>query len=219
MRHAALDFLFTPRCAGCRREGSYLCDACAAATGSLPGPIFPWAATSDRPCLLDDVALACVYASYPFTGAVREAVHELKYGGVAASAPELAARMAEHARRQGLAADVIVPVPLHPRRYRWRGYNQAALLAREVSSCLDVPLLESALMRAYYRSPQAAALSKEERAAAVRDAFRCDVPLVGRRILLLDDVCTTGATLNACARALRAAGAGAVIGLTLAHEV
>lgn len=127
--------------------------------------------------------------------------------------------MAAHALRHGLAADVIVPVPLHPRRHRTRGYNQAALLAREVSRLLGVPLLDDALMRTQYRSPQAAASSKEERAAAVRDAFRCGILLSGRRVLLIDDVCTTGATLNACARALRAADSGAVIGLTLAHEV
>ena len=219
MRHAALDFLFTPRCAGCRREGCYLCDACAAATGSLRGPIFPWAATGSRACFLDDVTLAAVFAPHPFTGAVREAVHDLKYRGVAASAPELAARMAAHALRHGLTADVIAPVPLHQRRHRRRGYNQAALLAREVSRLLDVPLLDDALVRTQYRSPQAAASSKEERASAVRDAFRCDVPLSGRRVLLIDDVCTTGATLNACACALRAADGGSVIGLTLAHEV
>ena len=219
MRDAALELVFTPRCAGCRREGRYLCDACAAAAGSLSGPIFPWAATAARACLIDDVALAAVYAPHPFTGAVREAVHQFKYGGVAAAAPDLAARMVAQARHHGLSADLIVPVPLHPRRLRQRGYNQAALLARELSRLLDIPLRERLLVRTGHSSPQAAATSKEQRVAAVRDAFRCDIPLSGERVLLIDDVCTTGATLNACGHALRAADGGTVIGLTFAHEV
>jgi ComF family protein len=126
--------------------------------------------------------------------------------------------MAEYAADLGLVADALVPVPLHRARERQRGYNQSRLLAREMSASLDWPVVE-ALAR-LRNTPAQVGLNRAQRLANVRDAFCVtDASVAGRRVLLIDDVCTTGATLGACSQALRRAGARSVWALTLARAV
>jgi ComF family protein len=119
-----------------------------------------------------------------------------------------------------LPVDVLVPVPLHPRRQRVRGYNQSMLLARELSSRLDLPVAAGALIRRVNTPPQAKAAEAGARRRNMAGAFDCRPgALDGRRVLLVDDVTTTGATLDACARALLPkGGAASVWGLTFARE-
>ena len=149
------------------------------------------------------------------------AIHALKYAGKRRVAEPLGLLMAETYRRQArfrLPPDALLPVPLHARRQAERGYNQSALLARVVSRELGLPLVEDALAR-LRNTPQQVGLSGGERRKNVAGAFACmpGHPLVeGRRLVLLDDVCTTGATLAACAETLLAAGAREVWGLALA---
>jgi ComF family protein len=118
-----------------------------------------------------------------------------------------------------LEADLIVPVPLTGRRRRERGFNQAALLGRELSRAVGLPVSEALSRRSSPRH-QAESASAEERWRNVEGAFVVSRPdsIRGRRLLLIDDITTTGATLDACARALREAGAAQVCGLTLARE-
>jgi ComF family protein len=113
-----------------------------------------------------------------------------------------------------------VPVPLHPRRERQRGYNQAHLLAKEAGSRLEIPVAPQALSRLSNTATQAKSPGAEERRDNVRDAFRCLHPILvnGLEVVLVDDVCTTGATLEACAVALKEAGAVSVWGVALARE-
>jgi ComF family protein len=113
--------------------------------------------------------------------------------------------------------DAIVPVPLHRSRHRERGYNQAELLARELGKLISLPV-EPALLKARATRPQVG-LTAEERATNVRGAFESpgDLPIAGRRFVLVDDVLTTGATLSACAEALSAAGAHWVGAVTIAR--
>jgi len=126
--------------------------------------------------------------------------------------------MSQYLLQNHLPVDVVVPVPLHPHRLRERGYNQATLLAKEVEKALGLPLLEDALLRVRSTIPQVG-LTARERRDNVRGAFHCaDGNLKGQRILLVDDVCTTGATLEACSLALRQEGVGVVWGLVLARE-
>jgi ComF family protein len=148
------------------------------------------------------------------------AIHELKYRGRRRVASRLAGMLLEEAGARALVAesDVLVPVPLHPRRRRERGFNQAALIAREVARRCERPWVEDALVRRQETPPQAG-LSAAERRRNVASAFvvRRRGPVAGKVVTLVDDVLTTGATARACALALRAAGASEVRILALAR--
>ena len=133
--------------------------------------------------------------------------------------PTLGGLMASCVQKAGLEGDALVPVPLHPRRLRERGYNQAELLAQQMGRRLGVPVAARSLVRVRNTPAQARSENRETRRANVAAAFRAKDAFDGRRVLLVDDVCTTGATLEACAAALREAGAQEVWGVTLAREL
>jgi ComF family protein len=156
----------------------------------------------------------------PYEGALRLLVHELKYRGRRTVAARLAEELLARADARGLLAAgcVLVPVPLHPRRLRERGFNQSERLARELARRTSCRLLAGALVRRK-DTPAQTGLSAAARRANLRDAFvvRRRAPLAGRTVVLVDDVLTTGATARACARALREAGAGEVRLLTVAR--
>lgn len=117
------------------------------------------------------------------------------------------------------SVDVVIPVPLHPKRLAERGYNQAALLARPIASSLEIPFAPRALRRRH-DTPRQVVLDREARQSNVRTAFatRERVRVAGSRVLLVDDVRTTGATLDACTSILRSAGARHVFALVLARR-
>jgi ComF family protein len=156
----------------------------------------------------------------PFEGPLRTAIHELKYGGQRRVAARLAeaALQDETVRALVATAAVLVPVPLHPRRRRERGFNQSELLAREIGRRTGTPVAPAALVRRADTRPQTG-LSAAARRANVKGAFavRQRVRVAGRCVVLVDDVYTTGATARACARALREAGASDVRLLTMAR--
>ena len=153
----------------------------------------------------------------PYEARIRHAIHRLKYQRLSALADPLGDALSRFWQRLGAQATCIVPVPLHPDRQRERGYNQSELLARRVGLLAGIPVYPHALRRVRATAAQMT-LNAAERSANVAGAFRCDDPAVrGATVLLIDDVCTTGATLEACAQALKAAGAAEVHGLTLAR--
>ena len=157
-------------------------------------------------------------STVPNGGAVRKAIHALKYQGVRAVAPTLGQLLVPFLAQEGLEGDLLVPVPLHPKRERQRGYNQSLLLAQAVGRATGLAVEPRALTRVT-SVPSQVSLRAEERCANVAEAFRArPESVVGRRILVIDDVCTTGATLEACALALKEAGAVSVWGLALARE-
>ena len=144
-------------------------------------------------------------------------MHRLKYYGRTILAEPLGGLMAVYWTQHPMPTDVIVPVPLHTARLRERGYNQAALLAREMACRVGLALNEQTLVRRRATASQVK-LDARQRKENVRDAFRCsDNALTGKQVLLIDDVCTTGATLAACAVALHEGGARSVQALTLAR--
>jgi ComF family protein len=219
---AWLDFLLPPRCAGCRRRGAWLCDACRTALAAPRLPLCPRCgdemATSGLcgNCRARPPAFDAAWAAYRFEGPLRTAIHRFKYGGEHALGEPLGALLADAAAGLPIEADLVLPAPLHSTRRRERGYNQSELLARVVARRLGLPL---ALTLARQRpTPPQVGLSVAERRANVAGAFAWQgESLAGRRVLLIDDVCTTGATLDACARALRPHGPDRVVALTLAR--
>ena len=202
---AALDLLYPRKCVGCGSVGAYLCDRCIAET--------PRAADTTG------VGLQLVLAPFEMKGAAQKAVHRLKYNGVRGIAAPMGAAMAQHLQRHGVAPDVIVPVPLHKSRQRERGYNQAELLARAVGRWIETPVDAGLLARTESAGPQARSASREERQANVAGAFKAQREAIGKSIVIVDDVTTTGATLQSCAETMRKAGARRVWGLTFAREI
>ena len=135
----------------------------------------------------------------------RQLVLAVKFGGNSEPVRLLGQWMSETLTDREF--DMIVPVPLHRRRERYRGVNQAALLARDVAGRTGIPLREDVLVRVRATRPQTSLTGKRQRRSNVRDAFRADkTALEGKRVLLCDDVRTTGATARACAEALKKAG-------------
>ncbi len=151
---------------------------------------------------------------------MREAVHQLKYRNLRALAVPLAKLLQDYLITNPVPAEVLVPVPLHRKRLRERGYNQSSLLARQLGKLVNLPVVDDCLMRQRHAPPQARTSTVKERQGNVTDAFTCrDLRLRDKQVLLIDDVSTSGATLDACAAALKATGVTSVWGLVMAREI
>ena len=222
----ALDLLFPKTCLGCGKAGGLFCAKCLRSLPRLYPPICP---KCGRPqasgvlcpsCVTWDSSIDGIRAPFRFGGLTREAVHQLKYRNLRILASPLARLMRDYLDKTPVPADVLIPVPLHAKRLRERGYNQSELLAIELGKLLSLPVLTDTLVRQKYALPQARTKSVEERRANLADAFACQSGcLEGRRVLLIDDVCTSANTLDACAAALKVGGTASVWGLVVAREI
>jgi len=173
-----------------------------------------------RRCQSQEWDIDGIRSVFQYEGAIRQAVIQFKYHNVKALAEPLARLMTSHLEISALNADMLIPVPSHAHRLRERGYNQAALLAGKLSRLTSIPVNERALVRTKNTPQQAKTDSLDQRIENMTGAFACrSRDLCGKRILLIDDVCTSGTTLNACAAPLKAAGAASVHGITLAKEI
>jgi ComF family protein len=210
------EFSRVPVCSRCLHEpeplvAEYICSACRTPFVNR----FPL--DENGHCMLCRLGLQgfdAVYSYGSYEGTLRKLVHLFKYSGMRPLAKpfgELLARVLPRDQR----FDVIVPMPLHWFKRWQRGFNQADLLAREIGKKWQVPVSEM-VRRRKATSPQAG-LTNAKRRANVRGAFRVRRRLDGLRVLLVDDVLTTGATASACARALKRAGAAHVSLLALAR--
>lgn len=209
-----LGLLFPDRCAGCGRTGSLLCERCCASLRPYPAQRYALSSRkAGQSSLLDQIAIGFV-----FEGALREAVHTLKYNRVRRMAGPLSELLAQHLRDHPLPADALVPVPLHARRLSERGFNQSELLAQHLAARTGVPCMHNGLLRSR-DTPHQVGLDAQQRRENVRAAFvwQSSTP-PPQRVLLIDDVLTTGATLEACAETLRRAGAREVGALALARS-
>ena len=221
-----LDLLFPQRCVGCQREGQLLCCTCSSAAPRLQPPLcqhcgMTWPGSSlCHACRTHPLKLDGLRSVFYFEGVIRQSIHHLKYSNLRALAMPLALLMREYLETVPFPGEILVPVPLHRRRLKERGYNQSALLAHELGRLANLPMLEGSLVRRRDTPPQARTTSAEERRRNVAEAFACaDLRLKGREVILIDDVATTGATLEAAAEALRNAGTSSVWALTLAREI
>ncbi|MGO8674144.1 MAG: double zinc ribbon domain-containing protein [Capsulimonadaceae bacterium] len=224
-----LSLLYPPKCAVCRRLGEpVLCERCRNAVTAVTEPICALCGqslgehTACSHCTLRRPAFDAARALGAYEGTLKHAIHLLKYRDRPALADPLGVLLAEYARNcapalDGLAFDRIVPVPMHAARRRVRGYNQSERIARSLGRELTISVDVALLRRRGSRRPQVG-LSQDARRQNLLDAFAVVDPAraAGRSFLLVDDVSTTGTTLHECAKALKAAGAKAVYGLTLA---
>jgi ComF family protein len=224
LQEKIVDFFFPRRCVGCGKIGNLLCLDC---SQKLPRLLPPFCQRCGKHESSGVLCPACwgqhtdidgIRSVFRFEGTVRRAVHDLKYRNLKSIDVCLAALMADYLRDNPMPGEALVPVPLHPRRLRERGYNQSSLLAEKLGKMAALPVLEGHLFRLKDSLPQARTKTVEERRRNVAKAFKCEQQQV-KAVILVDDVCTSGATLESCAAALKAAGAVSVWGFTLAREI
>ena len=171
-------------------------------------------------CVSWQVEIDVIRSPFRFDGVIRQAIHQLKYRNLRALAITLAKLLQNYLATNPVPGEVLVPVPLHPKRIRERGYNQSSLLAKELGKLTSLPVVDDCLIRQRHTPPQAKTPTVDERRSNVANVFTCrDSRLQNKQVLLIDDVSTSGATLDACATALKAAGAATVWGLVLAREI
>jgi len=226
LKGMALSLLFPQWCIGCGAEGSFICHSCRL---SLPRILPELCPRCGRPqpsgtlcpgCVSWQAEIDGIRSPFRFDGVIRQAIHQLKYRNFRALATPLAELLDDYMRTSPMPGEVLVPVPLHKKRLRERGYNQSGLLAKELGKLIHLPVVDDYLFRERYTPPQAKTSNVDERRSNVVGVFTCrDDRFRDKKVLLIDDVSTSGATLDACAAALKAAGAVSVWGLVLAREI
>ena len=205
LARAGIDLLYPPLCPLCGQPDQQFCERCRAelATGALDF------------ILREDLAgVDGLRASGAHRGILLEGIHALKYGGRRELAAPLGERLWRCLDGRWPPLEAIVPVPLHDERLSERGFNQAELLAAALGRRIRLPVRAEWLSRERYTESQVG-LSAARRARNVAGAFAASAAVAGKCLLLIDDVCTSGATLTACAQALRFAGARLVWALTV----
>lgn len=220
------DVLFPVFCLGCRREGEWICQDCLAQIPPLTQTsCFSCGVTLRNNACCDvcrtercvDVYWSLYSHQIPL---MSDMIEQLKYHGASDVVQVVSTLCARHQYIQSLVScvDIIIPVPLHPVRFRERGFNQSEYIAYAIGSVVGVPVVCSVLVR-NKKTKQQAMLSLQERKENVVDAFVCiDSDMVrGRRVVLVDDVLTSASTVDACAVSLKKAGVQSVYVLTLAR--
>ena len=230
---ALVSLFYPPLCAICTVPVDHSAYLCAACSEKAPRIRPPFCATCSEPfsgsitesfscanCAHRVLHFTAAVAVYRSRGVVRKIIHDFKYGKQLHLRHVIADWLVEtldDPRLQGRRFDLVIPVPLHPTRKRERGFNQAELLAGALSTHANLPT-RNALERIRYTTTQTA-FDRSERMENLHNAFRLrkNVDVRGLRVLLIDDVLTTGSTLSECARVLKAAGAISVHAATAAR--
>jgi len=222
---SALDWLFPPNCGGCGKMGTRWCVRCHASVQKIEPPFCP---KCGQKLPRAELCVRCQKAAPSYTalrswavfdGKVRNALHQLKYRRNVGLGEMLARPLVELVQSERWIFDLIIPVPLGLARLAERGYNQSSLLARPLSLALNIPHRPQLLTRVKETRSQVG-LTAVERRLNVSGAFVAHPTRVtGQRVLIVDDVTTSGSTLEACAEALFTAGARQVYGLTFARAV
>lgn len=220
LKKVILDTIFPPRCLNCKRLGRYICDECAQKIIKIKYQNCPIChrKTTDYKlcagCRRKSGLYGLVALGYFHDPVLKNIIHEYKYNGIYAAGDELAAMVESLIPPE---IDSVTFAPMSRKRFNFRGYNQAEILAREIGRLTGKPVL-SGLVKTRHTKSQVG-LERRERLKNLEGAFVCrDNNVAGRSILLVDDVLTTGATLSGCAKALRRAGAKRIWALVLARE-
>jgi len=220
----AVDWLFLPNCGGCGRPNTRWCQTCQDNISRVTGPLCPRCGDPQpggglcQTCLEQPPAYEALRSFAYFTGPIREALHHLKYKRDIGLGEALSKHLTELYNEVKWDVNIVTPVPLSKQRMKERGYNQASMLGRPLAYAIGKPYRSVLDKQRDTRSQ--VGLSAVERKENVAGAFIASPDQVkGKIILVIDDVTTTGSTIDACAQALRLAGASAVYGLTLARAM
>ena len=223
---AVLDFVLPQSCLDCGRSGQILCRGCRERWRRVLPPYcqrcgLPSIDEKACPdCAKTDFAIDGIRSVFLFEGQARQAILKFKYENLRVLALPLAEALVNYIEGHDIPFDIVMPVPLHRRKLAERGYNQSALLAREMARWRGWTLAEHRLTRQQSTPAQATLASATARRQNVQYAFMAAPgSMHGHRVLLIDDIATTGSTLDACASALQKAGALSVWGLTVAREI
>lgn len=220
---AGMDALFPPRCAGCGVNEARWCKSCRHTTPKFPKEKCVYCQKSVNIngdchyCRRQQRELDGLFTWGLHKDPLRQALHRLKYRRDIGLGDALARHLIELVDEIGIQVNIVVPVPLGNKRMKERGYNQAGLLARPLAMALNLPYRPGAVLR-IRETPTQVGLTLEERRQNVAGAFRSNPGMLkGNRVLLVDDVLTTGATINAAAHAVKKVGVDAVYGITVAR--
>ncbi len=224
LKEFILDFVFPKKCLACGQEGDWACPDCLKTIQMIKSPSCPFCGRLTKngqfcsKCRPKTQLTGIIIVSH-LNPVLRAIIHGFKYDFVREAGEILSLILTKGlVGRLPHGAPILVPVPLYKRREAWRGFNQAEILARGVSFEFNLPLIETNLLRVKNTKPQIK-LSREERFQNIKDAFLWrGKEIRGEVVLLVDDICTTSATLNECAKTLRRAGARQVWGVVLAKE-
>lgn len=223
--HAFVDFIYPPICLLCERlfeQGRWLCPTCwqEIYDSAKAGLFF---SSIDFNFLNESIFFDGLYVVWDFSPSLEVCIHHIKYNGMKHLGFAFGELLGLFLSNWGFALrdwDGLVPVPLHRVRQRERGYNQSEWIARGISHVVGIPLEKDWVIRKRATKTQTA-LSREERLDNVNDAFALpkEISVKGKSILLVDDVVTTGATMNACAKVFKENGASRVVGIALARPL
>lgn len=216
------DLLFPRRCLQCSSKGSYICDSCTQLV-SFPRYICPvcckfadYGITHDR-CRSGN-HLDGLWSLWKYEGIVSQAIISLKYKFASEIAEDLGKQSIKILRqnRQYLSSGSIIPIPLHPNRKRWRGFNQTEKIVEIIANDLDIPSNTKILERIVFNNTQVG-LDNETRKLNIADAFKINSNNIPKKVILFDDVWTTGSTLREATKCLKMNGVEEVWGLTIAR--
>jgi competence protein ComFC len=221
---SGFDWLFPPRCGGCGKEGKRWCDLCAESVQLITSPVCPICGGKQsvekmcEGCISTPPSYVALRSWAAYAGPLRQAILRLKFQRDIAMGEILSRPLVTCLGKLNWPVDLVVPVPASLARLKKRGYNQVSLLARPVGLGLNIPYRSQALRKVRETRSQVG-LTAEERRLNVKDVFQAEQRTVkGRTVLVVDDITTTGSTIEECAKALCRAGARQVYGLTLARS-
>jgi len=237
LKNFILDLLFPKFCLGCKTEGAYLCEDC---KSLLDISEFNYCLCETKPIRISlgvqkgkcqrcqDKKLDGLYFALPYKekSLTRKLVRQFKYSPYLKDlAKPIALLLAEHFIKTNKNTDeiwdngILVPVPLHKKKLKERGYNQSQELAKELSKIVKVPVVLDVLIK-IKSTPSQIGLKKEQRQENLTGAFQIKNPaeIAGKKVFLVDDVYTTGSTMEECAKTLKKSGAKSVFGIAIARE-